>query len=187
MRNIHDDINSRPMSSLCTPSPKRDPIEYNGWEIWKWTGWKGNIGIVENGDFQEGKNGVCPICLKEIKPGDLIYFGCYTDIVEHFDCYDDQIKGQFFGQWLAYKDTDPKIPLAYASAPGGEGVYRKGDLLNIGIYPGQKILTMESPQEDFETAREEALNRLKAWIDQYEANLTASCQAIEEEKSNASV
>jgi hypothetical protein len=170
--NAYDLVNTRSLSPGCTPNPSQEnPIRYKGWDIYKWTGWKGNTDIAGSGSWPVKSRKLCAKCLQVIKAGDAFVFSQQVDDIFHFACSDNTIKGQIFGQWLAFKkvtDDHNNWGFAYGSAPGFQGGYRPGDAFELKMLPGQVHLMVDSPQEAFEAAREEALRRLKEYIDSVE-------------------
>lgn len=167
----NDIPNMRPLSPKCTPHPLTGkPIRHNGWDIYKWTGWKGNTSIFEQKDYQIKKNKVkCTACGKLFQAGDRYIESQGTDDIFHFDCSDSPIKGQMIGQWLAVKNgvkedrSDYKF--AYASVPGSKGAYARGQSFDVIPIEAQSPLTPETPMETLEAAREDGLVRLKKYLD----------------------
>lgn len=148
------------------------PWEYNGWKIWKWTGWKGNW-------FRRSYKSPtvhCRECGNPIEMWDIVYMAMNLQGAWHAGCY-PAYQGTITGQWLALnwiKDLyDPDFKdtrYLYASVPGGEGEYHKGECFDID--PHGKLLTYFSDPEELEEAKWEGLERLRAVIDR-EVNCVA--------------
>jgi hypothetical protein len=165
MINLTDKINLAPLGSNCTPCPSpENPIAYKGWKIWRWTGWKGCDFEIETSDNEDN----CTACGKTVTVGEKAILRQSVRGIVHSDCSDDPLKGQIFGQWLAYKGDyfGPDCQYAYASIPGGCGTYRKGDFFNIAS-PSQ-LYCHKTVKDELDYAREECLKKLKAYIDSVE-------------------
>ena len=141
------------------------PWEYNGWKIWKWTGWKGNW-------YRRSPHSttlICSSCLKPLEKWDIIYVAYNLCGMWHAEC-SPQYTGEIYGQWLALDKLvqygEPghhDVRHAYASVPGGEGLYQIGAYFDI---MGGPRLTYYTDPEELEAAKWEGLERLKAVIDQ---------------------
>jgi hypothetical protein len=168
------EANLRPLSPGCTPNPSMDhPIMHRGWNIYKWTGWKGNTSIFEDADHVTNRFPVkCSECGKPFQAGDRFIETQATDNIFHFECSNSQIKGQMIGQWVAFKlgankdHSDDQF--AYAGVPGNQGPFNRGDAFLVIPQGLQEALYPDTPQEKLEQAREEGLVRLKAVIDEIE-------------------
>lgn len=172
--NVCDPNINKPLSETCTPNPDLDnPIPYKGWSIWKWTGWKGCKGTIGYG----GKTRhLCEKCGEVIRSNQPIYMSQSSEARLHFKCAEDPNKESIVGQWVAIKGEpwimmgdirtpNPTKEYAYASAPGSHGSHTKGGCFSIELQKGQKRLTYKTSQKVLEAAREDALVRLKLWID----------------------
>lgn len=165
-----------------TPNPSMDnPILYNNWKIYRWTGWKG---LGARGKFTSIRiRAVCRKCGVELKDGDDIFESQGWDDPTHYSCSGDD--GTVVGQWLAVKGEFPKREdsdeerarkrretlFAYASCPGGTSAYERCEALLIEPQYGQKKIYYYTPDEEKDAVREEGLRRLKEWIDQYELSI----------------
>jgi hypothetical protein len=144
------------------------PWTYKGWRIWKWTGWKGNW--VRRNPHCDSPTPICKACGKAIELWDLVYISQGHDGCRHAECK-PEYHGEIAGQWLAIDSTPPKdnigwdrIKYLYSSAPGGEGLYARGACFDLSI--GDK-LTYYTDLDILEQARQDALNRMYAFIDNY--------------------
>jgi len=140
------------------------PWFYHGWYIWRWTGWKGNW--CRRNPLSDYNTPICKECGKAIEIWDLVYVCQSYDGVFHAECK-PEYKGMIAGQWLAMDTTpgvvNPDTRFAYASAPGEQGLYRKGDCFDIGIDVVE--YTYYTDVDTLEEAKAEAFGRLKAVID----------------------
>jgi hypothetical protein len=178
--NKYEDVNIRALSPGCTPHPSMDhPIRHNGWEIYKWTGWKGVTWVVPANSYILKKPILCATCGLPFKAGEEVIETQGTDDIWHFACSDNPLKGKIVGQWLAVKKvTGPEGPndaskyrFAYASTPGTHHAYERGDCFDVMPSEVQQLLSPEMPQEILEKAREDALLRLKKYIDDVESGV----------------
>ena len=169
------EVNMSQLNFGCTPHPSMDnPIIHNGWEIYKWTGWKGNTAIFEAGDHLiEKVQAKCTSCGKLFQPGDRYIESQGIDDLFHFECSDSPTKGQIIGQWLAVKkgilEDRSDYKFAYASVPGSDGAYKKFQSFDVTPTGIQGPLTPETPIEILEAAREDGLVRLKKYLDDVES------------------
>lgn len=161
--------NDYKMSPLCTPNPKReDPIMHNGWEIFRWTGWKGRVDECD--ESQPSSIPIsCSVCGKEIAVGDKYIVSQGSDNVDHYDCSTMENKDQIAGQWIATKVIEGEYRFAYSSVTGGPGAYRPGKSFSVIPTDEQVMLTYDTPQGVLEAAREDGLVRLKRYIDDVES------------------
>jgi hypothetical protein len=170
---------------LDWPDCRRErPWDYRGWKIWSWTGWKGNW--CRKNPFYAGVDKViCPSCNKAIEVWDIVYISQALRGFYHAECQPNY-KGTIAGQWLATWYAPPngvggesdrhacspapenktgvyeEYTYAYASAPGQQGIYKKGECFDI---KSDDPPTYFTDPEELIILRDDALARLKAFID----------------------
>lgn len=140
-------------------------IDYRGWVIWGWTGWKGEKGTA----LSDGK---CPACGDKVDKGDTLW-RTQAQIPMHWTCrYPDNRRDSLHAQWLASKDYIRFVEanccdtMSVAEIPAGE--YKKG--ASFEIVPYEYALTEDSPEEVRAVAKARGLQRLKTLIDEIVEN-----------------
>jgi hypothetical protein len=145
---------------------RENPIEYLGWFIYCWTGWKGCVGkalYIHDTDKRE----ICHFCQKPIKQGEKVYISHAYFEYPHLKCVDwDDI---IVSQWLACKPhpdiNDPNMQFLYVSIPGDEGIYTRGQCFDIGVKPGQRRLTYDTSVNVLKRERDKGLERMERLIE----------------------
>jgi hypothetical protein len=133
---------------IATKSPPL--MVYRGWEIWKWTGWKGNKVIAAAGiDDDE----TCSACGQPIKKDDVLFRDFMTED-RHWTCvYPDNRPERLVGQWLAIKNrgtTKQRHAAVMVGGPvEGDCEYERGQMFNIGEEALVTELTPESERNQF--------------------------------------
>jgi hypothetical protein len=142
------------------------PIIYRGWEIWKWTGWKGQKVKIEAGFDGDP----CHTCNREIHTGDFV-FRNFAAGDSHWTCvYPDNRPERLVAQWLAAKDRRAPNERHAAVMVGAlakfDCEYQRGQMFDIGE---EMLVTELTPESEREQHFEEGLFRMYALIDRLEA------------------
>lgn len=138
-------------------------IEYNGWVVWSWTGWKGRKSTPDT-----DQRIPCGRCGKPMTAGQQLYM-IQTMMPEHWLCvYPDDRKDDLHAQWLAMKESEGARRYLYAEcslgayAPAGE--YLMGSEFAIEDDP-EKMIYEDSSEYERDKAKANGLKALKRLID----------------------
>ena len=72
----------------------------------------------------------------------------------------DGYSGEYVGQWMAMSLDYPSRLNCYASYPGSEGTYNRGDFFDIGLRLGQDLIGLQTTEDEKVRACQETLARL---------------------------
>lgn len=141
-------------------------IQYKGWDIWKWTGWKGNKTLAT------GMNENCRICGNAIDVGAEIHIDYMHGVEEaHYSCvYPGNPPDRLVAQWLAMKGEIRNERHLYVNVGGpadAEGEYDRGACFAIGDEP---LVTELTPESEKEKLQIDGLTRMFRLIDRIEYN-----------------
>lgn len=103
------------------PQPSIDsPVRYRGWNIWRWTFWKGRWAVRVGPSRRPHWHDLCALCAKWFEEGDLAVCEMEYDKVYHAWCH--PYRGQLYAQWCAEKHGN----FAISSSCGYVGRYKRG-------------------------------------------------------------
>lgn len=137
-------------------------IDYRGWTIWCWTGWKGTKSKV----LVDRES--CHICGNNFITGQEIYLPQSVPPV-HWTCqYPDNPRDTLQAQWLASRNgrflMSNCAVMTMAEIPAAE--YERGECFEI--VPEHFAITEDTPEDIRESAKKVGFERLKLLINQIE-------------------
>ena len=144
-----------------------NPIEYRGWWIYKWTGWKG-LKAKRMYENPTDPRDICPKCQKPILQGQWVYLNHGYERFPHFKCSD--MDDLIIGQWLACSRHpnsafNSGTRFLYVSTPGRMGEYQRGSMFDISVQKRQRRCTLKTSPRILNLEREKGFARMMTLID----------------------